>query len=200
MRITRRSLVTAALPLAAAEPALEIPLVLIVDTRSGAPPPRLARFRERVWPEAVAGFARCGIRFRVTEKFAPVRRTPSDHPLFEGLERGALNLVLTARVPLRWDNGRGLAGVTTLHEGFHLCVVALDEMHGHQAPFLSVNTCVHELLHALLGDIFAPRPPGAAGLAREARIDAYATRLWLFGDGAAIRKAAEQYAARAGFR
>ena len=75
-------------------------------------------------------------------------------------------------------------------------MVALDHAHGHQIPLLSVNTCVHELLHALLHDIFERRPDGLLGEARELRIDWYATRLWLFHDGAAIRRAAQAYVER----
>jgi hypothetical protein len=75
-------------------------------------------------------------------------------------------------------------------------MIALNWAHGHQIPFLSVNTCVHELLHALLGDIFEDRPAGWRGAAREFRIDAYATRLWLFRDGSHIRQAAQVYVDR----
>ena len=95
-----------------------------------------------------------------------------------------------------WDNARSLAGVTTLYEGYHVCVIALSYAHGHQVPFVSVNTCVHELLHALLGDIFVSRPKWLESGAREFRIDWYATGLWLFRDGAAIRKSAQAYVAR----
>ena len=72
-------------------------------------------------------------------------------------------------------------------------MVALDYAHGHQIPFLAVNTCVHELLHVLLQDIFEVHPKGLPGYEREFRIDWYATRLWLFHDGAAIRKSAQTY-------
>jgi len=60
-------------------------------------------------------------------------------------------------------------------------------------PFFSLNTCVHELLHVLLHDIFQPRPKGLQGEGREFRVDLYATRLWLFHDGIMIRKAAQAY-------
>jgi hypothetical protein len=52
-----------------------------------------------------------------------------------------------------------------------------------------VNTCVHELLHVLLNDTRTSRPKGWRGALRESRIDALATRLWLFGDGSQIRDA-----------
>jgi hypothetical protein len=97
---------------------------------------------------------------------------------------------------MEWDHARALSGVTTRYQGYHLCMVALNYAHGHQIPFLSVNTCLHELLHALLGDIFESRPEGLPGAAREFRVDWYATRLWLFHDGAHIRKAAQTYAER----
>jgi len=72
-------------------------------------------------------------------------------------------------------------------------MVALQYAHGNQVPFLSVNTCLHELLHALLQDIFVSRPKWFQTGGREVRIDWYATRLWLFHDGAAIRESAQAY-------
>ena len=107
--------------------------------------------------------------------------------------RGAINLVVTDHIPM--DYG-GLAGVTTLWEGYHLCVIALNSAHGNQVPYFSVNTCVHELLHALLQDIFVSTPKWYQTGEREIRIDWYATQLWLFHDGSAIRKSAEGYLAR----
>jgi hypothetical protein len=97
---------------------------------------------------------------------------------------------------MAWDNGKALAGVTTIHEGFHLCVIALGYAHPHQVPFISVNTCVHELLHALLQDVYVSRPDWYQTGGREFRIDSFATGLWLFHDGAAIRKSAQAYVDR----
>ncbi|MBL8175610.1 MAG: hypothetical protein JNK48_13135 [Bryobacterales bacterium] len=125
-----------------------------------------------------------------------MKRLPSGRPSFVGLERARLNVVVTKQLPMAWDKGRGLNGVTTMHQGFHLCVIALEYAHGHQIPYLSVNTCAHEILHALCGDIFENRPEGAEGAWREFRIDALATGLWLIGDGARIRTLAERYVRR----
>jgi len=75
-------------------------------------------------------------------------------------------------------------------------MLGLWSSHTHQVPFLSVNTCVHEMLHAFLGDIFENRPRGFKGQMREARIDWYATRLWLFHDPGPIAAATRQYLAR----
>jgi hypothetical protein len=97
---------------------------------------------------------------------------------------------------MKWDNGRALAGVTTIHDGHHVCMLALRYAHGNQIPFLSVNTCVHELLHALLQDVFVSRPKWYQTGGREFRIDWFATGLWLFHDGAAIRKSAQAYLGR----
>jgi len=107
-----------------------------------------------------------------------------------------INLVVTDHIPLGWDKGRGVVGVTTLYRGYHLCMVGLRYAHCHQIPLLSVNTCVHELLHALLHDIFEKRPTGFLAEARELRIDLLATRLWLLHDGETIRKAAQTYVER----
>ncbi|MCC6291595.1 MAG: hypothetical protein IT164_03005 [Bryobacterales bacterium] len=63
-------------------------------------------------------------------------------------------------------------------------------------PFVAVNTCTHELLHALLLDIFENRPPGLWGQAREFRVDALATRLWLLKDGSPVKGPARGYLKR----
>jgi hypothetical protein len=119
-----------------------------------------------------------------------VRRSAGDNPIFIGLHRGVINLVLTDHLPLYWDNGRTLAGTTTLWDGFAVSMIALSYAHGDRIPFLSVNTCVHELLHALMQDIFVSRPKWYESDGREFRADSYATGLWLFHDGAAIRQSA----------
>ena len=123
-------------------------------------------------------------------------RAASSRPVFKGLEHGVINVVVTDYIPLEWDKARGLAGLTTQYDGFHLCLIALRHAHGHQIPYLSLNTCVHELLHVLMLDIFDLRPKGTTGDQREWRIDWYATQLWLFHDGAEIRKSAGEYLRR----
>ena len=45
-------------------------------------------------------------------------------------------------------------------------------------------------------DIFDTRPRGASGLAREWRVDLQATRMWLFGDGRAVRESTREYLKR----
>jgi hypothetical protein len=107
-----------------------------------------------------------------------------------------LNLVLTDHIPMKWDNGRALAGATTIFEGYHVSLIALQYAHGNQVPFFSVNTCVHEMLHALLQDVFVSRPNWFQGGERESRTDWYATCLWLFHNGAAVRQSARGYLER----
>jgi hypothetical protein len=125
-----------------------------------------------------------------------IRRSPSDNPIFTGLQHDAVNLVLTDHVPLAWDQGRGLSGVTTIWDGYHVCVIALDYAHVHQIPFVSLNTCEHELLHAFLGDIFEVRPTALQSETRELRADAYATRLWLVHNRSGLSEAVGAYLAR----
>ena len=137
-----------------------------------------------------------GIGLQTSDGPGEVRRSPGDWPIFVGLRRGVINLVLTDHIPMKWDNGRALAGVTTIQDGYHVCLIALRYAHGNQVPFISVNTCVHELLHALLQDVFVRRPSWFQTGSREARIDWYATWLWQFHEGAAIRKSAQAYLAR----
>jgi hypothetical protein len=104
-----------------------------------------------------------------------------------------LNVVVTDTVPLDWDNGRSLPGVTTIHEGYHLSVVALKNAHGNRLPFLAVNTVVHELLHVFRGDIFVRRAGLLNGADREAAVDWQATRIWLLGGAPGIKECARTY-------
>jgi len=190
-------LLTTARAASSASPTSVVVRVLhIVDSRAKLSPDQLSGFWSHIWPEAVRDFARCGIEIQSRSISGEVRRLPSGQPDFIGLEPGVINFVITDHLPMEWDKGRALSGVTTLYRGCHLCVIALNFAHGHQAPFLSVNTCVHELLHVLLHDIFERRPKSLYGAAREFRVDLYATRLWLFNDGAAIRQAAQSYLER----
>ncbi len=197
--MTRRAFVRAAAGGAAAgrsEPPLTLPVRRMLDGRARHTRRALGRFLSGVWPEAVRDFERCGIHLSGILRNGEIKLSPGGRPLFPGIEREAINVVLTDRIPLGWDQGRGLAGVTTRYEGCDLCVIALDHAHGHQFPFLSVNTCVHELLHVLFGDVGEERPAGVKGEVRELRIDAYATRMWLFREGAAVRRAARDYVNR----
>jgi hypothetical protein len=200
MIISRRTLVSMAPAayVAASEPEAPLTIALnhVLDLRAKLRPEQLHRFRSYIWPEAVRDFEHCGIRLQTTFKTGEIRRSPSGAPLFTGLDYGVVNFVITGRIPMEWDGGRNLRGLTTIYHGYHLCMIALEFAHGHRLPFLAVNTCVHELLHVFLHDIFESRPKGAVGAARELRIDMYATQLWLFRDGGAIRKAAAAYARR----
>ncbi|SPE41221.1 conserved hypothetical protein [Candidatus Sulfopaludibacter sp. SbA3] len=177
-----------------------VPVNLVLDGQVKWRPRQLDEFQRGIWAAAVRDFAGCGVQIEGTWKAGGVQRPPGREPVISGLERGVLNVVITNRIPLEWDQGRAWSGVTTRYRGYDLCMVALDHAHGHQAPLLSLNTCTHELLHALMLDILEDRPPGLAGQARELRIDWYATRLWLFHDGAAIRKPAQKYVERLGNR
>jgi hypothetical protein len=102
-----------------------------------------------------------------------------------------INVVVTDRVPLDWDKGRSLAGVSALYEGLCICVISMNEAHANQIPFLSVNTVVHELLHVLLQDVFRDRTSVFHGQSSEARVDLHATRLWLFGSDETVRESAK---------
>jgi hypothetical protein len=198
--MTRRAFVwttaIAAGAVSAGQSAVTVPVHRIVDARARCTPEELRRFWWSIWPEAVRNFHSGGIELKTSDGTGEIRRTAADRPIFTGLERAALNLVLTDYLPLYWDGGRAIAGVTTIYEGCHLCLLSLRYAHGNQVPFFSVNTCVHEILHALMQDIFVSRPRWYETAGREGRIDSYATALWLFGDGGAIRRSAREYARR----
>jgi hypothetical protein len=194
--MTRREFVStaaaAAVPSGSPVPLL-VPVHRVWDSRAKCTPQQLRHFSSSIWPEAVRDFERCGMQLQITQLTGEVRRSPGGRPLFIGLEHGKINFVITDHILQNWDRGRGLTGVSTRYDGYHLSMVALAYAHGHQIPFVSVNTCVHELLHVLLQDIFEIHPTGLPGYERELRIDWYATRLWLFHDGDSIRKAAAAY-------
>lgn len=192
--MTRRAF-TGLLPvLLRAQSSIIVPVKLIVDP--GCTPRYREHFLMEIWTEAVRDFRRCGIQLDYSEVTSDVRRAPSGRPVFTELQPAVINVVLTDRVPLEWDEGRALQGVTTLYEGKPVCLIALKYAHVHQIPFLSVNTAVHELLHVLMHDVFERRARGLSGSSREFRIDYYATRLWLLHDGAAIHEAARLYIQR----
>lgn len=173
-----------------------VPVRLIIDGHANLSPAQLRRFWSFLWPQAAQNFESGGIHLETTAVLGEVKRSPGGLPIFEGLDRSVLNLVITDQIAIQWDRARALSGVTTRYQGYYLCMVALNWAHPHQIPFLSVNTCVHELLHALLQDIFEDRPSGLKGATREIRVDWYATRLWLFHEGTHIRETAQRYVER----
>lgn len=198
--MNRRELLRGALlaiPAAHHSPArLDVPILRLVNKHATCSANQVRQFCSTIWNEAVQDFDRGGLPLCTVERTGGIRRYASGKPKFEGLERGRINVVLTDRVPLEWDNGRAVNGVATIYEGFHLCVIAMNYAHGHRVPFLAVNTVVHELLHILLQDIFTRRAGTVHAQGREARVDWHATRLWLFNDGAGIREPARAYLQR----
>ena len=197
--MTRRSFLSMvpATALAARSPApLVVPIHRVMDARADCPPETTGRFWSKIWPEAARTFGQCGIQFQTTDAAGEIRRSPGDRPTFVGLERGAINLVLTGHIPMQWDKGLALAGLTVLYGPYHLCLIALRYAHAHQIPFLAVNTCVHELLHVLLQDIYISSPRWYQEGGHEFRIDWCATRMWLFHDDSGVRKSAAAYLER----
>jgi hypothetical protein len=197
--MTRRDFIwtaAAAATRSSAPAPLVVPIHRVVDARAQVPPERRQHFWSSIWPEAFRAFSRGGIELQTGDGPGEVKRSPGDRPIFVGLRRGALNLVLTDHIPMYWDRGRSLAGVTTVYDGYHVCMVAMLYAHGNQVPYLSTNTCVHELLHALLQDILVSHPKWYQVSGREFRADWYATQLWLGQDGAEVRKSARVYLER----
>src|SRR5919198_1139769 len=111
---------------------LILPVHRLMDARARCAREQLHEFWSGIWPEAVRDFQRGGIQLQTSDGNGEVRRSPGDRPIFIGLRRGVINLVLTDHVPMTWDKARALPGVTTLYEEYHLCVIALRYAHGHQ--------------------------------------------------------------------
>ena len=197
--MTRRAFVSMA-ALAATRPAaparLTVPLHRILDGRAENSPDRLQHFWPSVWNEAARDFGQGDISFEISDGPGEVRHSPADNPIFVGLQRGTINLVVTDVLPMYWDGGRALAGMSTIHDVYHICLIALRYAHRNQVAFFSVNTCLHEILHVLLQDIFLKPPKWYQSGGREVRVDYYATRLWLFHDGDEVRKSGEAYLRR----
>jgi hypothetical protein len=197
--MTRRGFLAMAAPavLQAATPArIVVPVHRILDRRAQHAPDRIRHFWPGLWSEAANDYRQGGIDFEITDGEGEIKISPADNPIFVGLRGRAINLVVTDVVPMNWDGGRALAGVSTIHDGYHICVIALRYAHGNQVAFLSVNTCLHEILHVLLQDIFLKPPKWYQSSSREARVDYYATRLWLFHDGEEVRKSGQEYLRR----
>jgi hypothetical protein len=196
MLATRRGFLAAAAAWGRADAPLVIPVHRVTDRHAQCTRAEWQRYWGAVWPEAVRDLGRCGIALDCTSTQGEIRPSPGGLPMFAGLRHGVLNLVVTSRVPPAWDQGRSLAGLTTLHQGFCLCLNAVRFAHPHQAPYLSVNTTMHELLHALLGDVFVDRPKWYESARRETRTDWLATRVWLSREGSAVRRAAGEFLRR----
>lgn len=196
--MTRREFfpVMAAGLLSARQAPVTVPVRIVLDGRAKLGPNQLHFFWAYLWPQAVRELWGCGVRLAATQAPGEIWRPPGREPMVSGLDRGSLNLVITNQIPIEWDSGRGVSGITTWYRGYSLSVVAITRAHDNQVPLLSTNTCLHEMLHALLGDVFDMRPGRAAVQGRELRADWYATMLWLLWDGGAVRKAAETYVAR----
>jgi hypothetical protein len=194
--VTRRVFLGMMLSGAAAEQPVAVPVRRIVDAHAKFSADELTGFWRKIWPESLRDLGRGGIQLRVTDTPGKIMRTAADRPVFVGAQRGVLNLILTDQLPLYWNASRAIAGATTIYEGYHVCLLALRYAHGNQVPWFSVNTCTHELLHALMQDVYVMHPKWYQSAGREARIDSYATGLWLFGSGAAIRRSAREYVRR----
>ena len=125
-----------------AQARLLVPVHRVTDARAQCPPERLRQFWSGIWPEAVRDFSQGGIELQTSDGPGEVRRSPGDMPIFVGLRRGVINLVLTDHIPMKWDSGRAVAGVTTIHDGYHVCLIALQYAHGDQVPFPARNILV----------------------------------------------------------
>ncbi len=198
--MNRRQLLLSALPLAirahSEDSPVEVPVLCMMNALASTKPESVRVFRAGVWDEAVRTFADCGVHLRVTERAGEILKYPSSRPRFIGLERGQVNVVLTDTIPLDWDNGRQVAGGSTVYEGYVVCVIAMKLAQRLSVPLLAMNTVVHELLHVFLGDVFEPRGGRLRRYNREGRVDWEATRMWLGADATAVRSAARAHLLR----
>jgi hypothetical protein len=194
--VTRRALLLAPVAAAvAAEAPVTVPVRVVIDKRPKFAAERL-RYWQSIWDQAWGDFARIGVRLEASRVEGEIKRSPGDRPIFVGLDRAALNVVVTDHIPMLWDQGRALRGVAFRYEGYDTVLIALNYAARHQVPFFSINTCEHELLHVLLGDIFENHPGAVKEQFREYRIEAYGSRMWLFHVGRFVRDEARRYVAK----
>jgi hypothetical protein len=149
----------------------------LLDSESIPAARHIRYFHDRIWREACEDLAKLGISVEMVTGRGCVHRPPDRAPVFEGLIRGAINIVLTRTVPMHWDRCRGMKGLAFRAGGYDVCLLALDHAHAFRFPYLATNSCLHELLHFLLGDVDAKKPGGLAGEWREFCVDALATHL-----------------------
>lgn len=185
---------SASVAIAAAVP-IQVPVHRVVDSRGNCSDAQLRRFWWDIWPEAIRQFSRCGIAFATSDAPGEIRRSPSGRPIFVGVRRDAHNVIVTKELPLGWTRGRGMAGVTTIWDGYHVSVIAMDHAHVNRIPVLAVNTLVHEMLHALLQDVFVVNPTWSEMQKRELRANLFATELW-WGGCPDLRQSTESYVRR----
>src|SRR5215469_14694534 len=88
---------------------ITVPIRRIGDGKARFPAGSLQRFWHSIWPEAVTDFGRRRIALQTTDGPGEVGHTAADRPVFTGLRRGALNLVLTDEPPLHSHDARSLA-------------------------------------------------------------------------------------------
>lgn len=193
---TRRQWLAISLPLLAEQTHVRVPVYLIFDARAGLSDHRKVSFLNGIWREARRDLERAGIILDVVEGPGEIERPLYQEPIVKGLVPGRLNVMVTRRIPVMWSRGRPWNGLTMLYRGFHLCLIALDRAQSHRVPVVGVNTCLHEVLHAIMGDIFLQNPSAMAAQQRELRIDWLATQLWLFGSSTTVRRAASAYSSR----
>src|SRR5690349_13429941 len=134
--MTRRDFLLTAAAFSPGTPArLAIPLHRVTDARARSTKEQFQHFWSVIWPECVRDLSQGGIEIQTSDGPGEVKRSAGDRPIFVGLRRGVLNLVVTDHIPLLWDNARARAGVTVLYDGYHVCMVALRYAHGNQIPF-----------------------------------------------------------------
>lgn len=150
---------------------------LITDSVSLPTDARIANFHDRIWPEAVRDLAKAGTVVCRSTGPGRIIRPPDRPPILEGIVRGVINMYLTTSVPMYWDYGRALRGIAFDHRGHRVAVIALNYAHALRFPYLSTNTCLHELLHFIVGDTNLMKSQGWAASLRELRVEGLATRL-----------------------
>src|SRR6185436_16239095 len=96
--MTRRTFFWTSIAMARPAP-LVVPVRRVMDSRARCTPRQFHQWWNVIWPEAFRDFNRGGILLNTVDAPGEIKRTASSRPLFTGLERGVINLVLTDHIP-----------------------------------------------------------------------------------------------------
>jgi hypothetical protein len=133
-------------------------------------------FRNCLLPEALLDLTKAGVAPIVRWGGGWIERKEAD-ALFHGVVPKAVNVFVTPWVPLCWDKGMGLCGLSGIAAGTDTVIVSTANAHRHLVPYLATNTLLHEFGHVLRGDLHRKNTNGWGEQMDELAVDRTVTHL-----------------------
>jgi hypothetical protein len=150
---------------------INLPIVVHIDRRGSQIRTTHVRwFWECLLREAEHDLIHAGVRITSTVGQGWIERGDID-AFFHGVQPEAINVYVTHWIPLCWDLGRGLCGLSGLAGATEVIVVSAENAHRHIVPYLATNTLAHEIGHVLRGDLRLRNPGGWEEQQRELSLD-----------------------------